>query len=53
MKSLEQGKVEVISEFLQVEELIDEKVVQINTNHLSIHITMKEHGRINGMTPAD
>jgi hypothetical protein len=24
MKSLEQGKVEVISEFLQVEELIDE-----------------------------
>ena len=44
----EQGKVEaynkiVISEFLQIEELKDEKDGQRNTNHLSIHITMKEN----------
>ena len=45
----EQGKVEaynkiVIPEFLQIEELKDEKKMgQRNTNHLSIHITMKEN----------
>jgi len=44
----EQGKVEaynkiVIAEFLQVEELIDEKDGQRNTNHLSIRITTKEN----------
>lgn len=44
----EQGKVGaynkiVIAEFLQEEELIDEKMGQRNTIHLSIHITMKEN----------
>ena len=44
----EQGKVEaynkiVMSEFLQIEELKDEKDGAENTNYLSIHITMKEN----------
>ena len=44
----EQGKVEaynkiIIAEFLEVEELIDEKDGQRGRSHLSIHIAMKEN----------
>jgi len=45
-----------IAEFPQEEELRDEKekrMGQRNTNYLSIHNTMREHGEINGMTSVE
>ncbi|MFZ0223555.1 MAG: integrase core domain-containing protein [Candidatus Nitrosopolaris sp.] len=55
----EQGKVEaynkiVISEFLQVEELIDEKNgAEKYESFVNSYNHEREHGGINGMTPAE
>ncbi|HEY6534728.1 MAG TPA: hypothetical protein VIY08_02815 [Candidatus Nitrosocosmicus sp.] len=55
----EQGKVEaynkiVIAEFLQVEELIDEKDgIEKYESFVNSYNYEREHGRINGMTPSE